>query len=309
MADHHDDDDDLQLAGMRSLWKSMPDEEPSNNGLAALMAAARAKAEEMKPRESWWQRVLVQLRRPPVLALATVVLLVGGGVVISQRDDMKAEVTANDHAPASGLPSAGSSAGASPAAGAIAPAGQAPLDDFSDGSDIGGKDQAASATEPTSGAAVTPPAPVVASEEKAERSVAKPAKTAPTTATGKAKPKLEVQQRFAPEPAKPAPGTLSEAAQSSKMSIAIDEVADAPTPIEVTSDSKVAAPTAPRRGPVAGEIEKTTPSIDDLIKQCEAAAARGDCASAKNLATRIEKADPKAYRARVSTNATIKPCL
>lgn len=88
------------------------------------------------------------------------------------------------------------------------------------------------------------------------------------------------------------------------MSIAVDDMATA-APAPITTDSKVAAPS--RRAAV--EQNEAAPSIDALIKQCEATAARGDCADAKSLASKIEKADPKAYRARVLTNATIKACF
>jgi hypothetical protein len=55
--------------------------------------------------------------------------------------------------------------------------------------------------------------------------------------------------------------------------------------------------------------QAAAPSIDELIKQCEAAATRGDCATAKRLATQIEQTDAKVFRARVAPNAKIKACL
>ena len=88
---NRDDDDELgldeSLSSMRSMFREMRDEEPSDRGMAALMAAAREQAEVMKPKRSWWAVLLEQLRRPPVLAMATVVVLIGGAVVISQRHD------------------------------------------------------------------------------------------------------------------------------------------------------------------------------------------------------------------------------
>lgn len=50
-------------------------------------------------------------------------------------------------------------------------------------------------------------------------------------------------------------------------------------------------------------------SIDELVKQCAAAAARGDCATAKRLATKIEQTDADVFRARVASDAKIKACL
>lgn len=85
---HEDELDDLEddasLKAMRSVWLSMRDEEPSAGGLSALMAAATAKAAEMRP-PSLWQRLGALLRRPPALAFATVLVLVGGAVVVSQQ--------------------------------------------------------------------------------------------------------------------------------------------------------------------------------------------------------------------------------
>src|SRR5215470_8375459 len=43
-----------RLRGLRAAFRAMPDEDPSDRGLAELMAAARAKADEMKP-TPWWQ--------------------------------------------------------------------------------------------------------------------------------------------------------------------------------------------------------------------------------------------------------------
>ena len=50
------DDDDPQLRSLRAVWVTMREEEPSDRGLAALMAAARTQADALKPTPSWWQR-------------------------------------------------------------------------------------------------------------------------------------------------------------------------------------------------------------------------------------------------------------
>jgi hypothetical protein len=86
-----DDDDDPQLDSLRAVWRSMPEADPPERGLGELMAAARAKADELaKP--SWWQRVVAVMKRPPVLAMATILLLIGGGIVISRgRDQLATE--------------------------------------------------------------------------------------------------------------------------------------------------------------------------------------------------------------------------
>lgn len=90
-----DEADDATLGPLRAVWLSMREEEPPDRGLAALMAAARVKADDMAAREAappaespgWWQRLLAMLRRAPVLALATGGVLVGGALVVSQRED------------------------------------------------------------------------------------------------------------------------------------------------------------------------------------------------------------------------------
>jgi hypothetical protein len=76
-------------------------------------------------------------------------------------------------------------------------------------------------------------------------------------------------------------------------------------------DAKDAAPSAPeatsqRRGGASGPRQ---PSIDQLVRQCQAAASRGDCAAAKSIAARIAKDDAEAYRARVVKDAAIARCL
>jgi hypothetical protein len=74
-----DDDDDPQLRSMRAAWRSLPEEDPPERGLAELMAAARQHAEAMaEARAPWWKRALAILRRPAVLALASVLVLLGG---------------------------------------------------------------------------------------------------------------------------------------------------------------------------------------------------------------------------------------
>lgn len=79
------EDGDTGLQAMRSVWRSMRDEEPSDRGMAALLAAARTRAEAMRPRPSRWQWLLAALRRPAVLALASALVVVGGAVLIGRR--------------------------------------------------------------------------------------------------------------------------------------------------------------------------------------------------------------------------------
>lgn len=92
MSQDDDDDDDAKLRSLRAVWLAMPDEEPPERGLDALMAAARTKASQMAEGSSelpkatsWWERFVAGFRRPAVLALATVVVLVAGAVLFSHR--------------------------------------------------------------------------------------------------------------------------------------------------------------------------------------------------------------------------------
>jgi len=291
-----DDDDDPQLTSLRAVWVSMRDEEPSDRGLSALMAAAREKAVEMKPRESWWQRVLVQLRRPPVLALATLVLLVGGGVIISQREDLRATAVPETAVQAE-------------APGAVAP--QAPaMGSGAINGDGGGA--------PRGGGAATV-APVEAPAENARRledrapaAAAPPTESKPTAPSRKpmVKPPAPKQEKLDTQAKPSSSSTLKdktiqrEAPPAAPMTIASGELEEAaPSPTAGAS-----APAADE-GKAAAATRAAPPSIDALIKQCDAAAARGDCATAKRLAGQIQQLDAKAYRARITTSATIKPCL
>jgi hypothetical protein len=77
--------EDAKLRAMRSVWLAMRDEEPSDGGLAELMAAARGKAAAMTPHPGLWARVVAALRRPPVFAFATVLVLLGGAMVVGHH--------------------------------------------------------------------------------------------------------------------------------------------------------------------------------------------------------------------------------
>jgi hypothetical protein len=113
MSQDDDDDggDDAKLRSLRAVWLAMPDEDPPERGLDALMAAARTKAAEMAegsseavPKQvehtpSWWERFVAGFRRPAVLAMATVVVLVAGAVLVGNRGMKASAPPTNNAAP------------------------------------------------------------------------------------------------------------------------------------------------------------------------------------------------------------------
>jgi hypothetical protein len=70
---------------------------------------------------------------------------------------------------------------------------------------------------------------------------------------------------------------------------------------------------APTTDDVAAKADskgtKRGPSVDQLLRQCQTAAGRGDCAAAKVIAAQIAKTDAEFYRTRVTKDAAISRCL
>lgn len=260
---------------LSKLFHQLPDEDPPDTGMAALMAAARQKAAEMAPppRKSLWARVLETLKAPPVLALATVVVLIGGAIVIKNHDatmDASNRVVAPASAPA---PASSGTAGSGSAA---APA------------------------EP-----VVPPAPAPAPAPAVE---AKPAVVAPRPAASKraevAKPaqqetaKADESAEASPPPPPPPPPPANTKAQAPPPGVTIATDADA----------EVAA--APQRAPVvAGAVAPQPTLVEQLLHACQAAAHKRDCPTARTLASQINTRDASFYRARVLKDADIVKCL
>lgn len=271
----HDDNDD-RLRSLRAVWLSLPDEEPPERGLAELMAAARAKAEEMAT-PPWWQRIAQLLRRPPVLALASVMVLIGGAVLIGKRgDEMQAEPPATrtqDIAPAP--PTA---PGAATPPSEMAPAGGEAEDR--------GVLQAAPAAEP----------PEAAEEQrKVERpSERRPAPRATRPATTTTTPPPETARDHAPAPTEATTGLLR--ADDDKATASTDaEMRELASPRASSATSAPAAPSAP--------------SVSQLHADARAAAARGDCDAARMLAARIEKRDATYHKAKVAPDPALAACL
>ena len=284
-----DRDDDLEgdeLKSLRSVWVSMreSDEDPPDRGLAALMAAAREKASELAepPRASWWQKILATLRRPPVLALASVTVLLGGALFVMQRSDK----LASESAPAPALEEKAQrdvapsppSAGASEVPAAIAQPDPAPP-------------PAEVKTPPPR--AVKPPRTRPASPPPEE-----PAKPSPQGGglILHDKPDLDAELATKPEPAT--------TTRTTRAPVRKTESVDATTTDAFGSnDVKAATQTGDEGGADRGKL------VTQLVKQCESAAARGDCAAVRVIAGRIKSEDASAYSQRVMRNSSIARCL
>lgn len=289
-----DDDDDPKLQQLRAVWVSMRDEDPPDRGMAALMAAAREKAAEMTPRESWWHKVLVTLRRPPVLALATVTVLLGGALFMTQRKDKLDAVSV--------------------------------VDERADGerADEERNRVATPAAEPPASGSSTvivppsepkPPEP----ELSAKGSKSAPQKPRPATKpnTGKAAETtkdVDSGGTFGGDavtiPPAPPPPVMADNQEAPALQIAAD---DAPAPESPKKKAPIARKPLPPiegdapSGAPAGQAQQ--PTVAQLVKQCETAAAKGDCATVRTLAARIAKSDPATYKQRIANNAAITRCL
>jgi hypothetical protein len=61
--------------------------------------------------------------------------------------------------------------------------------------------------------------------------------------------------------------------------------------------------------PAAKDDDDNRERISQLVKQCESAAARSDCAAVRVLAQRIRSSDESTYKTRVLKNTAIARCL
>jgi hypothetical protein len=270
------------------------DEDPPDRGLAALMTAAREKASEMAepPRESWWQKIIATLRRPPVLALASVMVLLGGALFVMQRSDKlssetKTEETQQVPAPAqtgpiekardvAPVPPPGANAAVGSASAAEVPAVIAQPDPAPPDPVV--KPPVSRAVKAPRMRPASPPPP--------------PAEPVKTEATDKDKDGELAKQ---PEPA---------TAGATRGPVRTQES------MEPTADSfgavDLKATTQTKSDEGGGDRSKL---VTQLVKQCESAAARGDCAAVRVIAGRIKSEDSSAYSQRVVKNSSIARCL
>ena len=295
--DNHDDD--VQLQQLRAVWVSMRDEEPPERGLASLMAAARTKAAELEHagHPAWWQRIAATLRRPPVLALATVTLLLGGALIVTQRSSqMNVDATAVDESSPVKLtetrmkgestpPAAGSSAVMDLEQGIQAPAVTKLADTVADPV-VAGPRRSAGARPATKTKATAPAPPTSAQPDTGALASGESFEGGTIGGAGAAAPQvLSIAQDDA------SGATVEAHKQVSKKPLA-----------------RTPAPSIEGEGSVTS-ADGGTPTLDRLVKQCETAAARGDCTAVRAIAQKILSTAPAAYRSRVANNAAINRCM
>lgn len=274
MSDQDDELDDASVRSMRAVWLSMRDEEPPTAGMSALLAAAATKAAEMRAEPAWWERVLHVLRRPPALAFATVLVLIGGAVLVTRTSDKQpGSMVATEQPP-------GSPPMEVPPA-VVAPAEETPARIATDQSPA-------------------PPPPPAPSE---------PSPVAEST------PPKQVAKDVKRTPVKPRPQTYKEEAE------ALEESNKATEPVagkgaagedmiqSPGTRAPAARPSADDRVVLSERAAPPAPPVVQLLRQAESAAARGDCAAVRTIATKIRQQDDAFYKERVLSHAAVAKCL
>lgn len=307
----NDDDlggDDDQLKRLRSVWVSMRsgDEEPSERGLDALMAAARTKAADMAPpaSEGLWAKLLSIFRRPPVLALASLTVLLGGALFITQRHDRIQSEAAIAARPEQSAPGA-------------APTPDLTREDALPTESAGAAGSSAQIQAPTA----IPGAPPRDPDPRSHI----------TTGARPREPRREETKRSEKPRAEKADEDVPLGKPTSivvETEVAGGAVQAVPDGVNSTPQNGTRAPVAkpPSATPSNDSFGRTDPKLEmdgantastndrrsqvaQLVKQCESAAARNDCAAVRVLAKRIQSADVDAYSERVAKNTAIARCL
>jgi hypothetical protein len=340
----HDDEgagepgSDPQLRAMRAVWLAMRDEDPPDRGLADLLAAAHHKAGAMQPRPSAWQRLLAALRRAPVLAIATVTVLIAGAVLIGRRVSLEGGAAT---APSPSIQRDAASPGSAEGAGSVAagtyrtgqatavvpPAATQPIAPPPERDSVCPAAPARPATPPAPPRSRKMAAPGEAPRHGDDRDTGEPV---PEAAAPPADPAA------APAPPETVPPLGASAVVSSAD---IAGAGNAPTadhwsraeldarppvgasngPSNTAGNSANSANSAndasnPVASGVAAPARRPSPTApraaasDDLPRQCEAAARRGDCAAVRRLIDQISRTD-RGYRARVTKDSPVGRCL
>lgn len=290
------------MRSMRSVWLSMRDEEPPTSGLTELLAAARTKAEAMQPREPWWRRAMLAMRRPPALALASVIVLVGGAVWISGRRE-SLEVTPvvsvqQERAAGEKLDE---------------PAGAAPDEKRTRSGDrdgYAGTVATPTAPAPTGSAAATPPPPGATTIRPPVAPARRPPAVRPPPTEGAPAPVAPDPARVDGENHVPASQTLEIAGSGSGAPARTwGREADGRPPAADDGASVVDTVAVESTSVARGPRTAPSASLDQLAKQSQTAAARGDCAAVRVIVGRIRKLDATFHKDHVANNAAVARCV
>ena len=295
MPDREDDLDDASLKSMRAVWLSMRDEEPPAAGMSALLAAAREQAEQMRAQPAWWQRLFALLRKPPTLAFATVLILIGGAVIVTRTSDKQVESLSVEQAPVSELrlreaeqqaPERDPNARAQLAAEPVEQAPEVP---------------ALATREITP----DPPKAVAVTKPKPKQRKAQVGSKAPDDQPGKNEPSRH--DRFDDE-SRTATGTFAGEAKGGDTTVL--ESPGRVAPPQPPPRSEPSKPTEPAVEAVTlSDGKATTPPNEQLARQAESAASRGDCAAVRTIVARIKKQDERFFKTRLGKNAAVAKCL
>jgi hypothetical protein len=274
---------------MRAVWLSMRDEEPPAAGMSALLAAAAEKADQMRDEsQPWWQRALAFLRRPPALAFATVMVLIGGAVLVTRTSDKK---TASEVA---------------------APT---PANEVQREMELGGAGSGVLATpadEAEKRHALPPPPPPPVVEKTPVKQTTKSSRSKPKE---EPRPEPDRYDRFEDDKAKTGIQQGNSAIDNTKLETpgrvrdergagGGEQLSES---LEVTGTQSAPPPKVP-----AADLktkEQQGPTIEELAKQAESAASRGDCAAVKSIVARIKQLNEGFYRTRLGKSAAVTKCL
>ena len=298
--DHDLGGDDDALRGMRSVWLSMRDEEPSGRGMAELMAAARAQAASKQPEPAWkraWAAITDVLRRPPVLALATIVVVAGTAALVTSHGGLTTSEPRAAQAVQAPSPVVPASATAAP--GDEGRAGGRSATDQGMATDKKESVAPVAQDAPVAAAPVVPALESVAAPKPVTHAPMKKAPAKPNPPGGSRAPSTSTDGRFG--------ATLDDddaaEAQTTKLARPPDKAPMAPPPADPAAPSD-AAPVA--QGASHGRSET---GLVQQLRACQAAAARGDCPAVRTMAERLRARDAAFYRATVAKDAAISKCL
>jgi hypothetical protein len=338
--------EDASERAMRAVWRSMRDEAAPERGMVELLAAARQKAEAMRPAPTLWQRMLAVMRRPPVLALATALVLIGGAVLVGRRvmDPLRVRPAETDEQAGKSADAVrdklgtGGSAGVTGADGAV-PRSTASADRSDQRSAVPrvlGSPPVGSSAAPLEGqleAVPRAPSPPAGHTARPEGTVLErgPAGADPAgpggaaaSAQSRSRPAVASSPGAADEATAAVPALRNEGVERALVHRGGTAGSGRSTDDDRPTGQTVEHATGPS-SPAVTESAETGDRIDDpeaartraqsaagglaqLYRACEAAASRGDCATVRRLVAQIGRTD-RGYRSRLAKDAAVTKCL